>query len=636
MMSKKIFVVFFLLSTLCLVNASALVKPAHAQGPTTLFVDPTPKTAVVGTPFTVNVNVANVGGIGLVGFMVNMTFDRTLMRCVSVEAGSFLPGPVLITVNTISNAHGSFLIGGAATGGAGLGSGTLLVVTFICLGAGNSNLHFVLNGPQGTELLDAADNPIFFTATDGSVSQSYALFVDPTPKNAIVGTFFTVNVNVSNIDGNGLNTWQFNMTFNPTIIQCVSVTAGSFLPPPIIFPTPIIDNVHGWVLVAGSEQGMGAGFGSGTLAIATFSGLTSGDTDLHFAPYQTVMEDPDFNNIPFAAIDGHVHVQGTTLFVDPTPKNAVVGTDFTVDVKVENIVGAGLGRWAINMTFNPSVVQCVSIANGTFLPPPIKQWDPTMIDNTHGWVYAGTMLQTYSRVVGNGTLAVVTFHCLGPGDTVLHPIAYLANFTNGPISFTTIDGQVHQHYPPATLFVDPTPKNAVVGTDFTVNINVSNVAGNGLLGWILNMTFDPAIVQCVSIINGSFLPKPFPAFPTTIDNTNGWVAASTGTYGGTFGSGTLAVITFHCRGAGDSDLHFVLNGRVRPSVTELIDAHTQEIPFTAIDGHVHQYTAAPPSVGGVGIAANLFGLVATWMTVVSLIAGTAVSVGYFKHKKKQQ
>jgi hypothetical protein len=190
------------------------------------------------------------------------------------------------------------------------------------------------------------------------------------------------------------------------------------------------------------------------------------------------------------------------------------------------------------------------------------------------------------------------------------------------------------HAQGTTIFVDPTPKNAVVGTDFTVNVNASNVAGYGLAGWNFNMTFDPTIIQCVSVAVGSFLPQPINLAGPWIDNTHGWVAAGAYHSGliGVSGSGTLAVITFHCLGSGDTNLHFVLG---YPE-TILIDTFGNQMPFTAIDGHVHQYTAAPPSVGGVGVAANVIGLVATWMTVVSLVAVTTVSIGYVKRRNKQQ
>jgi general secretion pathway protein D len=117
---------------------------------------------------------------------------------------------------------------------------------------------------------------------------------------------FTVNVNVENVMD--LYAWEFNITFDPNLVTCISVTEGPFLKSggATIFVSNI-DNVAGWVKAACSIM-IGSGVsGSGTLAYIEFHCEGPGTSPLHFKPKpETDLYDSTGLPIPHVTIDGSV------------------------------------------------------------------------------------------------------------------------------------------------------------------------------------------------------------------------------------------------------------------------------------------------------------------------------------------
>lgn len=114
---------------------------------------------------------------------------------------------------------------------------------------------------------------------------------NPTPCTAPVGTRFNVNITIV-CEEVELFVWQFNMTFNPTVLAVVNVTEGPFLHEASGYPTmwapPQINNETGWVGAGCTLKTTGGGFppfgaiGSGEIANITFYVKAEGKSDLHF------------------------------------------------------------------------------------------------------------------------------------------------------------------------------------------------------------------------------------------------------------------------------------------------------------------------------------------------------------------
>jgi len=113
--------------------------------------------------------------------------------------------------------------------------------------------------------------------------------VEPKDNTAEVGETFAVNITVTGItEEESLYGWECRITFNPSIINAVNATEGSFLKD-VGYETwwiMEIDNTTGWVdLLAMYEYGgnppTGA-VGSGTLATVTFKAVGQGPSGLEF------------------------------------------------------------------------------------------------------------------------------------------------------------------------------------------------------------------------------------------------------------------------------------------------------------------------------------------------------------------
>lgn len=110
----------------------------------------------------------------------------------------------------------------------------------------------------------------------------------------------------------------------------------------------------------------------------------------------------------------------TFIYVDPATVIVQACEEFTVDVNVESVVD--LYAWEIWMSFDPTLIDYISIEQGPFLPTAGNTIWLYFIDETAGTIHAfGVLLQSppVPGMSGSGTLANVTFHCSGPGECVL-------------------------------------------------------------------------------------------------------------------------------------------------------------------------------------------------------------------------
>ena len=135
-----------------------------------------------------------------------------------------------------------------------------------------------------------------------------------------------------------------------------------------------------------------------------------------------------------------------TIYVEPSYVQVVPCTNFTVNVRIRNVVD--LYGWQFNMSFDPTVMQCLSVTEGPFLSS--NGTKPTIflgpiINNTDGWILVGCTLLVPPGTSGGCVLAYVTFHCtaLGNSSLVLHD-TMLINSAGAPISHNVENGFVEQ------------------------------------------------------------------------------------------------------------------------------------------------------------------------------------------------
>jgi hypothetical protein len=150
-----------------------------------------------------------------------------------------------------------------------------------------------------------------------SIAGAATLSFDQSSVTVGSGQAFTLSVEVTGVSD--LADYQFNVGFDPTILNVSSVTEGSFLPMAgsTVFIPGSIDNVFGQVSsIASGLQGSGPGVdGSGTLVTLGFTAIGSGTSIVALSG--VTLLDSTFAGLAAQTTGSQVNVTGT-----PEPSSA--------------------------------------------------------------------------------------------------------------------------------------------------------------------------------------------------------------------------------------------------------------------------------------------------------------------------
>jgi hypothetical protein len=141
-------------------------------------------------------------------------------------------------------------------------------------------------------------HPIFRTSAILWVTSAFAqtLSVQPPTLTVTPGQSYSLDIDIVNITD--LFAFQFDVTFDPTLIMATGVTEGTFFSANgVSFFPGIIDNVGGSVSsIADSLSGFGPCFtGSDTLATVRFQALGAGSSPIDIA--NVILLDSNLNDI---------------------------------------------------------------------------------------------------------------------------------------------------------------------------------------------------------------------------------------------------------------------------------------------------------------------------------------------------
>lgn len=134
-----------------------------------------------------------------------------------------------------------------------------------------------------------------------------------------IGETFTIGVNVNSVSD--LYAFQFDLTFDPTLLSLTSVAEGAFLPGggATFFIPGTIDNVGGTVsAIADSLIGSIPGVtGTGVLAEFQFTALAPGTSSLSFA--NEILLDSSLNDITANTTfqNGSITINDVTAVPEP-------------------------------------------------------------------------------------------------------------------------------------------------------------------------------------------------------------------------------------------------------------------------------------------------------------------------------
>ena len=241
----------------------------------------------------------------------------------------------------------------------------------------------------------------------------------------------------------------------------------------------------------------------------------------------------------------------------PSVATVQVCTNFVVDVNIEDFYQFPVYDYEFLLIYNPAQVEPVIAYDGDFLVEPVVfTFDLSILGQVfcQGFTTAG-------GATGSGTLATIEFHCLGSGYTPfdLDPTVCFISDEGGSqyMPDTLIGGSVDQwETPPAVVHLVPPTYTVPICIPFSVNVMVDDVVDLHSFSLKLSYT-NTAVVDCLDIEDGGFLPQPTIGTHKLIDDALGIVEFDLGTTQsyGVDGSGSIAKITFHCTGAGESLLN---------------------------------------------------------------------------------
>ncbi len=151
---------------------------------------------------------------------------------------------------------------------------------------------------------------LFTAILSSATSVLAAPIVSFTPVNQVVTAGQTSSLGVTISDAEDVFAFQFDIGFDPTIIQFSGISEGLFLATsgPTFFIEGVIDNSVGAIsFTANTLLGGGAGVdGAGGLATMTFKALAVGSSALSL--FNVVLLDSSLSSLDFSIAQGSVDV----------------------------------------------------------------------------------------------------------------------------------------------------------------------------------------------------------------------------------------------------------------------------------------------------------------------------------------
>ena len=197
-----------------------------------------------------------------------------------------------------------------------------------------------------------------------------------------------------------------------------------------------------------------------------------------------------------------------TFYFSPSPKNAVVGDIFTVELRVDP-AGVPVDGAQAYVNFDPTYLQVVDAAGN-----PVSSITPgstfgqvvqNNVDNTAGQIdYAAGRQPGDPSVTTDFLLATIRFKALAAVSST--PLTFnlssprLTQLSNAGSAVTSdkVNGSVSIAEPSATVYLDPDPKYAVLGDPpFTVDIRIQPTGGSTVDSAEAYINFDPTLLQVV-------------------------------------------------------------------------------------------------------------------------------------------
>jgi len=389
------------------------------------------------------------------------------------------------------------------------------------------------------------------------------------PDEAAADSDFTANVNVSEVvDFDACN---YDVSFDASVLRLDNVTSG------LIGTTPIpvdmyIEVSSGTWRVIENVSGLTGVSGSGYLAVLHFHVIGSEGASSTITLSNGMLSNILAEEIAATWVGDSVSVTDTTPPEVASTSPAADATDVAVDTAVSVTFSEAMDESTITTSSFTlvGVSGSVSYDSGTYTA--------TFTPGTN-LAYSTTYTATLSTAIT---------------DAASNPLASAYSW-----SFTTVSA------PPGLVIVSiDAPAEAAPGSDFTANVNVSEVVDFDACNY--DVSFDALVLQLDNVTSGLIGTTPIPV-DMYIEVTSGtWrVIENVSGLTGVSGSGYLAVLHFHVIGSeGDSSTITLSNGMLSNILAEEIAASWvgDSVSVVGVDTTPPEVVSTSPAADATGVA----------------------------------
>jgi hypothetical protein len=234
------------------------------------------------------------------------------------------------------------------------------------------------------------------------------------------GPSFTVDVVIEDVTD--LGSFQFDVTYEPSVVTVDDVVLGDFLGSTgrdVSVIGPDIDNEGGVISFEAGSSGIGPGANeTGVLATITFNAVGLGSSALHLENVRVTRTSG--SAIPVVIQDGSVTVAEAFVTIEPPEATAIIGSSFAVTASIRDVTD--LGSFQFDLTYVSGTVTATHAVCEPFLGSTGRNVIPVgpTIDNAAGRINFGCSSEGGEPGPdGTGGLATFTFNAAGLGSSPL-------------------------------------------------------------------------------------------------------------------------------------------------------------------------------------------------------------------------
>ena len=385
-----------------------------------------------------------------------------------------------------------------------------------------------------------------------------------------VGSTFNVDVRADNIPStaNGINGYTYMVTWDPTVLALENINdpaafmgSSSFsrYVTSVDLNTTTSALIVNDIIIDTGNANAGVSGTSGILSTLTFAVLSGGRSNINLAPSSAGTA---YMVTPVSGASVDVAMNGVSALYNPTTSISTyqngttsstvqyvgnpIGSTVSVDIVMNNPLAVNVWGWNVGLTWNPAVLACTGVVEGTYLNPSpgLYSGSSTLfvvgnINNQLGTIQQGisdVYLTNKTQNAGAGVLCTATFQILQYANSYI-------NITQGiPTLIDNYGNSISTLINNATYVSEPAPAPvapvAVLHNDTPLGMGVTSYAPNA------TMTLDallssPGIDLIPNAANPSF---PITQYTWTVTSGTG-LTIPTGTSTITFMTPNVSALT---------------------------------------------------------------------------------------------